>query len=385
MARHPHPGVTARFAVSLHPEIFYALQVAGNERPEPHARWKSLVKMQFPSNAWPAALPSSLWPAVADVVDMDPTTDFSVIAAAVEDVPTRQLQERLLLGLFHYESAVADLLDRGLELVEVVGTVPRAKREWLAHMGLYPADPTTPVAAALARVVHEPEEFRNDIVQTLRGFWDATFAETWRRLQPALEASVAEKKRRFDTCSFQQFIRHTLLPIEFDEKKQCLRALRGGYELAMKDIGRCTFTPSVFNDSRFWTDYTSAPPHSPWFPYCEPDLDPYEDTGVSEPAPDIALVFRALGDTTRFALVSLLGRHPRSAVELAAMLSVSKPTISHHIHILRSAGLIHETNHGASVLISLRRNTLEQLSELAVARIFESREPLELAKSRRET
>ena len=82
-------------------------------------------------------------------------------------------------------------------------------------------------------------------------------------------------------------------------------------------------------------------------------------------------------------VVSLLGREPRTSAELATLLSVSKPTISHHIQILRASGLIHETDHGSSVLISLHRRAFEQLSQLTVARIFESEEPLRLIKTRR--
>lgn len=329
------------------------------------------------------ALPGALWTAVPDALDLDPTTDFLAVIAALEGIPPRRLQERMLTGMLHRASAVTALLDQGLELPEVVSALPRAKRDWLAHVGLYPIKPA--VAAAFDHLVRSPETFRDRLARTVQAFWDAVFADTWADLLPSLEASVAEKERRFDTCTFASFLRHTLLPVELDAKRQVLRALRGGYELPLADIGRCTFTPSAFNDSRFWTTSSGEERSLPWFPYFEPGLRPHADRDEGDltgPAPDFALICRALGDATRFAMASLIGRQPRSAAELAAALSVSKPTITHHLHILRSAGLLHDTDHGGSTLLSLDKDTFHRLSDLAVHRLLESREPLCLTRSR---
>ena len=379
-------GIRARFAVSLHPEIFFALQALSALQPRNHKEWWSRALERFPRREWPLDIPSGMWPAIADIVDRAPTLEFGSLLESLRAVPPRQLQERMLLGLLHREDAVRKLLDGGQPLATVVGDLPKAKREWLTYVGLYPLDPLSSSVTVLTRVIRDPESFRADVLATLSGFWESTFARTWRQLVPSLEVSVAEKERLFTDCTFPEFLRHSLLPIEFDGKRGVLRALRGGYELALKDIGQCTFTPSVFNDGRLWTVRTTSDSSSPWFPYVEPTLGPQREDDGADPAqltPDVAMIFRAMGDATRFAIISLLGQQPRTSVELTKILSVSKPTISHHIHVLRSAGLIHETSHGKAVLISMNRSLVEDISDLAVIRIFESRGPLELSKSRR--
>ncbi len=381
-----HHQAATRFAVSIHPEIFYALQVLSEDASRIHPGWRAMARKRFPRREWPLDLPGRIWPAVADALEIEPTIEFPTVTKALLDLPPGLLQERLLFGLLHHESAVGALLAGDVGLVEIASKLPRKKREWLAHIGLYPLDPQSPAAVRLAMLIDSPERFQADLVETLERFWETVFADTWDELQPALVASVVRRQKQYETCAFPEFIRHTLLPIEFDTKRRVLRALRGGYELPWRDVNLCTFTPSAFNNGRLWTVYSGDTSPSPWFPYFEPDL--MLRSGSSEhdrnaPAPDIALIFRALGDTTRFALVSLVGRQPRTAIELAKMLSVSKPTISHHIHLLRAAGLIHETVHGGSVLISLKRVVFEQLAELAVARIFESRWPLDLRRSRK--
>lgn len=374
----------ARFGVSLHPEIFYALQVLCDPDARIHPHWRAEALERFPSQRWPITLPGALWTAIPDAIDLAPTPDFEIVASALERVPLRQFQERVLTGMLHQKSAALKLLDEGIPLQQVLASLPRIKREWLGHVGLYPVDAS--VANTLELLLHSPEEFRAAIVAMVRDFWKLVFAATWEELAPALGNSVERMRQLFEECSTREFLRHTLLPVELHEKRGVLRALRGGYELPLSAIDQCTFTPSVFNDSRFWTTYTDGGSHAPWFPYFDPNLGPSSDRheeGFLAPAPDVALIFRALGDATRFAMASLIGRQPLSAAELATALSISRPTVSHHLHVLRSADLVHETTHGGSTLISLNVDVLNRLSGLAVKQLLESRRPLNLKRSRR--
>jgi len=94
-------------------------------------------------------------------------------------------------------------------------------------------------------------------------------------------------------------------------------------------------------------------------------------------------VFRALGDTTRYAIASILARTPTTSAELARSLKVSKPTITHHVHALRSAGLITETPSGGSTKLSLSRETVAALSGAAVEQLFASKADLSLGTTRK--
>jgi DNA-binding transcriptional ArsR family regulator len=51
-------------------------------------------------------------------------------------------------------------------------------------------------------------------------------------------------------------------------------------------------------------------------------------------------VFRALADPTRRAVFEMLRKGPRTVGELAAELPVSRPAVSQHLKILKSAGLV---------------------------------------------
>jgi DNA-binding transcriptional ArsR family regulator len=59
-----------------------------------------------------------------------------------------------------------------------------------------------------------------------------------------------------------------------------------------------------------------------------------------------------------------------TSVELARLFEVSKPTISHHIGIMRGAGLIDEMSAENGVVLALNRRVLERASPAAVREMF---------------
>ncbi len=50
--------------------------------------------------------------------------------------------------------------------------------------------------------------------------------------------------------------------------------------------------------------------------------------------------FKALGNESRLKLVGLMADRERSVQELAALLALKEPTISHHLAVLKGAGLV---------------------------------------------
>jgi DNA-binding transcriptional ArsR family regulator len=80
---------------------------------------------------------------------------------------------------------------------------------------------------------------------------------------------------------------------------------------------------------------------------------------VTPPAATIRL-YRALGDETRLRILRLLVDQDRYLTELANELELSKPTMSHHLAHLRSAGLVTVVEEGNLTYYSLRRDRVAQ-------------------------
>jgi ArsR family transcriptional regulator len=96
---------------------------------------------------------------------------------------------------------------------------------------------------------------------------------------------------------------------------------------------------------------------------------------VREPIDDsaaagLAQVFKALGDPVRLRLVSLIGAHQGGEVcvcELTDAFDLTQPTISHHLKVLRQAGIITSERRGTWVYYRLEPTVLGRMGALLTA------------------
>jgi ArsR family transcriptional regulator, arsenate/arsenite/antimonite-responsive transcriptional repressor len=84
-------------------------------------------------------------------------------------------------------------------------------------------------------------------------------------------------------------------------------------------------------------------------------------------ASGLAQVFKALADPVRLRLVSLIGAHQGGEVcvcELTTAFDLTQPTISHHLKVLREAGIIDSERRGTWVYYWLVPAALERMAAL---------------------
>ena len=72
--------------------------------------------------------------------------------------------------------------------------------------------------------------------------------------------------------------------------------------------------------------------------------------------------FKALADESRLKIVGLLAHEPRSVDELAAMLDLGAPTVSHHLARLQQVGLVEARAQQYYSVYALKTDTLQQMS-----------------------
>jgi len=76
---------------------------------------------------------------------------------------------------------------------------------------------------------------------------------------------------------------------------------------------------------------------------------------------DMAEVFVALGDEHRQRIMLTFEKGERLTVgQIAEVSTLSRPAVSHHLKILRSAGLLDEEKIGKEVFLSINKKLLEQ-------------------------
>ncbi len=77
--------------------------------------------------------------------------------------------------------------------------------------------------------------------------------------------------------------------------------------------------------------------------------------------------FKALADESRLKLIGLLAQQPRSVDELAAMLDLSAPTVSHHLARLQQAGLVEARAQQYYNIYTLRTEALQEMAREILA------------------
>jgi ArsR family transcriptional regulator len=95
---------------------------------------------------------------------------------------------------------------------------------------------------------------------------------------------------------------------------------------------------------------------------CEPVVYPDVER---EQATRMAEVAKALGDHVRVALVDVLRRHAGKVCvcELVPLFDLSQPTVSHHLKVLRQAGIVGSEREGLWAYYYVIPDALEELAQ----------------------
>ncbi len=72
-------------------------------------------------------------------------------------------------------------------------------------------------------------------------------------------------------------------------------------------------------------------------------------------------LFKALNDQTRRDILELLKKRDMTAGEIADAFDFSKPTISHHLDLLKQAGLVDSLKQGQFVYYSLNATVMDEI------------------------
>jgi ArsR family transcriptional regulator, arsenate/arsenite/antimonite-responsive transcriptional repressor len=72
-------------------------------------------------------------------------------------------------------------------------------------------------------------------------------------------------------------------------------------------------------------------------------------------------VFKALNDPTRREILELLREKDMTAGEIADRFDISKPSISHHLDLLRQAGMVVSVKQGQFIYYSLNTTVIDDI------------------------
>jgi ArsR family transcriptional regulator, arsenate/arsenite/antimonite-responsive transcriptional repressor len=73
------------------------------------------------------------------------------------------------------------------------------------------------------------------------------------------------------------------------------------------------------------------------------------------------IVFKALNDPIRREILEILKKQDMTAGDIAEKFDVGKPTISHHLDLLRQANLVSSIKDGQFVLYTINTTVLDEI------------------------
>lgn len=94
---------------------------------------------------------------------------------------------------------------------------------------------------------------------------------------------------------------------------------------------------------------------------CAPDRAALDEAACVS----LAQMFKALGDPVRLRLLSLIAGHSGAEAcvcDISGTFDLSQPTISHHLKVLRSAGILDSERRGSWVYYRIIPAALQRLS-----------------------
>ncbi len=85
-------------------------------------------------------------------------------------------------------------------------------------------------------------------------------------------------------------------------------------------------------------------------------------SGINQNDMDIEVI-KALSDETRIEILEIIGKKELNASEIAIKCTLSRPTISHHLQILKRANILDARKEGKEIFYSVNMQTLKSLSQ----------------------
>jgi DNA-binding transcriptional ArsR family regulator len=252
----------------------------------------------------------------------DPKDALTVLWALGQIPPA----ERLPLLTYHPERSSE--VDRVLGEVSAHGTWDEGDRAALRAAYQCSEEKKTPSAKELASILGwwaRAEEFGERYLEALHAYQEVFFAEEENRIRPALQDALTRA---------QELAGRMELPRLLEELSQGLRFAE------LPDVAEWVLVPSYWSTPLVLFDKVSAE-RLIWVFGARPanaSLVP------GEAVPDSMLRgLKALSDPTRLRILHYLAQEPLTPAELSRRLRLRAPTVTHHLKLLRLAGLVQLT------------------------------------------
>ncbi|WP_324825856.1 metalloregulator ArsR/SmtB family transcription factor [Sinanaerobacter sp. ZZT-01] len=75
-------------------------------------------------------------------------------------------------------------------------------------------------------------------------------------------------------------------------------------------------------------------------------------------------IFKVLGEEARIDILNILGKQELNVSEIADKVKISRPTVSHHMQILKRAGVVFSRREGKEIYYSVNMTAFTSLARV---------------------
>jgi DNA-binding transcriptional ArsR family regulator len=166
------------------------------------------------------------------------------------------------------------------------------------------------------------EQFGERFLEALRTFWEVFFAEEEERIGPALQRAVTQAQELAERLPLQGLLEELTQGLRFE---------------VLPEPERLVLAPSFWCTPLVYLG--SIAKERPILLFGARPADASLVPGEAVPE-GILRALKALSDPTRLRIMHYLAQEPISPAELARRLRLRAPTVTHHLRVLRLAGLV---------------------------------------------
>jgi DNA-binding transcriptional ArsR family regulator len=219
-------------------------------------------------------------------------------------------------------------------------------------------------------IFDDPVELTRRFAELLNDYWEAAFADEWKRLELRLGDEVSQAGREIAVDGIYSFLRGLSRHLRVDpEREEFGLDIPHDHRVEITETRKLVLVPSAF----VWP-HVRLNCDEPWpMSVVYPASFVLEDARPRLPSADLVDVLRALGNDTRLRALRLITERPRSTQELARLVGISEAGLSKHLRQLSAAGLVTTRREGYYVLYSVARERILPLSETVLEFLDESR------------
>ncbi len=342
-------GGKINFAYSPHVEMLCSLHVLCNAKHHGvHLQWAARTKRRFDrrmiADLRYFGRAFNEYMALVDPYLPDPTMDLKTFDDEKDDVaalPDEEFAFRVLRSHFTREEIHTCFSDERERRCLLAGIADRETRQGFDDL------------------LADPAGFRKRLSGFLSRYWEGYFATEFQRLEPQFLADLTRKAwmlRRMEAGAFLTSLSNRIVAdVESDQvtiRKECEFTI---------DCGRLqwfTVIPSVFISPHLMLGEGADSRH---FVVAYDLLASGLQESVPLPPGRLVSILRALGDEVRLTILRLVGEQRRSTQELSQLLSLTPPSVSRHLRILKEAGLVSSVGEGYYVYYHLVPSDLAAL------------------------